>query len=252
MCLLAQSRYAVAFIRITKREGNTMNSTPNGAAALRRKSSINRVGQLICLAGASLLCAGAAMAQTNLALNKTTYASSELRAAKDAVDGSSYSRWESTQGLETGWLTVDLGAATNLSQVAIDWEAANPEIYQIQGSNNNSTWTTLATKTGGTFGNRTDSFNVSGSYRYVRMHATKRAPGNAWGYSIFEMRVMMVMMNLRCENFHRFYILRTRAKILQAQKSARIFLRIRNPESEISNEGLPCTFFPFRKQLQCA
>lgn len=172
-----------------------MNVYSTGANTFTRISSINRssknrlFSQLLC-AAVSLLGAGTAVAQTNLALNKTTFASSELRAAKDAVDGSGYSRWESTHGIATGWLTVDLGAATNLGQVAIDWEAANPEIYQIQGSNNNSTWTTLATKTGGIFGNRTDTFAVSGSYRYVRVYATKPASGNAWGYSIFELRVL--------------------------------------------------------------
>lgn len=131
----------------------------------------------------------AANAQTNLALNKTTYASSELRAAKDAVDGSSYSRWESTHGVSPSWITVDLGANYNLGQVVIDWEAANPEIYQVQGSTNNSTWTTLVTRTGGVFGNRTDTNAVSGNYRYVRVYATKPSVGNGWGYSIFELKV---------------------------------------------------------------
>ncbi len=149
--------------------------------------------QRLLMVGAAFVCTlpftTTALAQTNLALNKPVSASSELRAAKDAVDGSSYSRWESTHGVSPSWIAVDLGTASNLTQVVVEWEAANPEIYQVQGSNNNSTWTNLGQKTGGTFGNRTDTFAVSGSYRYVRINATKPAPGNAWGYSIFELKV---------------------------------------------------------------
>ena len=85
---------------------------------------------------------------------------------------------------------MDLGSARNLSRVEIDWEAANAANYEVQGSNNSSSWTTLATRTGGAFGNRTDSVNVSGSYRYVRILGTQRSVGNNWGYSIFEMRVL--------------------------------------------------------------
>lgn len=149
--------------------------------------------QRLLMVGAAFVCTlpftTTALAQANLALNKPVSASSELRAAKDAVDGSSYSRWESTHGVSPSWIAVDLGTASNLTQVVVEWEAANPEIYQVQGSNNNSTWTNLGQKNGGTFGNRTDTFAVSGSYRYVRINATKPAPGNAWGYSIFELKV---------------------------------------------------------------
>lgn len=160
-----------------------------GAGGSWRPHAIKRwLTPLVSLA-AGLLWVDAALAQTNLALNKPIAASSELRAAKDAVDGASYSRWESTHGVSPSWLSVDLGAAANLSQVVIDWEAANPESYQIQGSNNNASWTTLASETGGSFGNRTDTVAVSGSYRYVRVYATNPSAGNGWGYSIFELKV---------------------------------------------------------------
>lgn len=43
--------------------------------------------------------------------------------------------------------------------------------------------------TGGTFGNRTDTVSVSGSYRYVRIYGTARSPGNSWGYSIWSLKV---------------------------------------------------------------
>jgi CxxC motif-containing protein (DUF1111 family) len=126
---------------------------------------------------------------TNVALGKVTAASSMLQAAANAVDGNLASRWESTQGVDLSWISVDLGAVYSLSSVAIDWEAANAANYQVQGSNDNVNWTVLAGVTGGAFGIRTDTNAVSGSYRYVRINATARSVGNAWGYSIFELRV---------------------------------------------------------------
>lgn len=59
----------------------------------------------------------------------------------------------------------------------------------IEGSNDNAQWTTLSFCSGGTFGDRTDNLDISGSYRYVRMYGTSRSAGNYWGYSIFEMVV---------------------------------------------------------------
>src|SRR5690606_10537932 len=61
--------------------------------------------------------------------------------------------------------------------------------YEVQGSANGTSWTTLATRTGGTFGTRTDTVAVTGLYRYVRVYATQRSTGNNWGYSIWELKV---------------------------------------------------------------
>ncbi len=138
---------------------------------------------------ASSVPASSVAANTNLALGRITAASTTLQAAANAVDGNAGSRWESTAAIDPSWISVDLGAAKTLSSVVIDWEAANAANYQVQGSNDNSTWATLATVTGGTFGNRTDTNTVSGSYRYVRIYGTARSVGNAWGYSIFELKV---------------------------------------------------------------
>ena len=130
-------------------------------------------------------------AQTAIKLSDgaTTLASSQFQSASFAVDGDPATRWESTHAVDPAFLTIDLGQAYNLSQIVIDWEAANAANYTIEGSNNNGDWTTLATRTNGTFGDRTDTVNVSGSYRYVRMNGTARSVGNDWGYSIWEMEV---------------------------------------------------------------
>ena len=128
-------------------------------------------------------------ANTNLALGGITAASTAVQAAANAVDGNGGTRWESAIAIDPSWISVDLGIAKTLSSVVIDWEAANAANYQVQGSNDNATWATLASVTGGTFGNRTDTNTVSGSYRYVRIYGTARSVGNQWGYSIFELKV---------------------------------------------------------------
>ena len=115
--------------------------------------------------------------------------STNLLPAANAVDGNPATRWESSHGVSPSWLMVDLGSTRNLTRVVIDWEAANAADYLVQGSNNGSSWTNLKTVTGGTFGNRTDTHDLSGSYRYVRIYATARSTGNTWGYSIFELKV---------------------------------------------------------------
>lgn len=126
---------------------------------------------------------------TLVSTGRPVTASTQLQAAANAVDGNSGTRWESTQGVSPSWIAVDLGSAKALTQVVIDWEAANAADYQIQGSNDNATWTTLKMVTGGAFGNRTDTNAVAGTYRYVRIYCTARSAGNNWGYSIWELKV---------------------------------------------------------------
>jgi hypothetical protein len=116
-------------------------------------------------------------------------ASTSFQPAANAVDGVAGTRWESNHGVSPSWLMVDLGSNRSLTQVVIDWEAANAANYEVQGSTNGTSWTTLKTVTGAAFGNRTDTHVVSGAYRYVRVYATARSTGNTWGYSIFELKV---------------------------------------------------------------
>jgi hypothetical protein len=116
-------------------------------------------------------------------------ASSQLTPAANVVDGDGGTRWESAHAVDPSWITVDLGSLKNLSQVVVDWEAANAANYQVQGSTTGASWVNLKTVTGGTFGTRTDTHTVSGSYRYVRIYSTARSTGNQWGYSIWELKI---------------------------------------------------------------
>ena len=103
-----------------------------------------------------------------------------------AIDGNANSRW-SSQFSDNQWLKLDLGLTYVLSEVIIDWEGASASIYQIQGSADNSNWTTISIQTGGTMGPRTDTLALSGSFRYVRMLGIDRA--TPYGYSIYEIKV---------------------------------------------------------------
>ncbi|HTF95195.1 MAG TPA: discoidin domain-containing protein [Cellvibrio sp.] len=134
-----------------------------------------------------LCCSSKLFAQTDLALNKTVTASTAALPASYAVDGNGATRWGSAAGVDPSWLMVDLGSKQSLGSVVIDWEAANAASYKIEGSTDNKKWTTLATRTGGTYGDRTDVVAVSGSYRYVRMYGTARTSG--YGYSIWSFKV---------------------------------------------------------------
>ena len=125
----------------------------------------------------------------NLAQNATASASTQDLAASNAIDGDPNTRWASAAQTDPSHITIDLGQQYALSSVVIHWEAANADTYQILGSNDGGNWTTLATETGGTFGDRTDTINVAGNFRYVRMNGISRSAGNEWGYSIWELEI---------------------------------------------------------------
>lgn len=135
---------------------------------------------------------GIALAQPQsgpLAATATASSVGPAGGASLAVDGDLLTRWESALGVDPSWLTLDLGANYALSRAVIHWEAANAEIYTIDGSLDNINWVTLSAQSGGLFGDRTDDVNIAGTFRYVRMYGIQRSVGNQWGYSIWEMEV---------------------------------------------------------------
>ncbi|MFC6023357.1 discoidin domain-containing protein [Plantactinospora solaniradicis] len=105
--------------------------------------------------------------------------------ASAAVDGDNGTRWSSAFS-DPQWLQVDLGASATISQVVLRWEAAYGRAFQIQVSENASTWTNVYSTTTATGGNQT--LTVSGTGRYVRMYGTARATG--YGYSLWEFQVI--------------------------------------------------------------
>ena len=131
---------------------------------------------------------GGTCGTTNLALNKTATASSTENAsfpAADAVDGNAGTRWSSAFS-DPQWLEVDLGSSQAICQVTLQWEAAYATAFQIQTSADGTNWTTIYSTTTGTGG--TQTLNVTGTGRYIRMYGTARA--TQYGYSLWEFEVM--------------------------------------------------------------
>ena len=164
----------------------------------RRRSRWHVAGTVIatlamavaCLSAATFSAGTASAAScgtTNLALHQPTTASSVQGAswpASNATDGSLTTRWSSAFA-DPQWLQVDLGTAQPVCQVVIHWENAYAKAFQIQTSNDAANWTTIYSTTAGTGG--TQTLNITGSGRYIRMNGTARA--TQYGYSIYEFQV---------------------------------------------------------------
>src|SRR3984893_18730365 len=137
------------------------------------------------LLGTTALTASAA--STLLSQGQPTTASSVENAtfpASNATDGNTATRWSSAFS-DPQWLQVDLGGTASVTQVVLQWEAAYGKAFQIQTSPDGTTWTSIFSTTTGTGG--TQTLNVTGTGRYVRMLGTAR--GTAYGYSLFEFQV---------------------------------------------------------------
>nr|WP_230686530.1 ThuA domain-containing protein [Catellatospora vulcania] len=124
----------------------------------------------------------------DLALNRPAVASSVENAtypASAAVDGQAATRWASAFS-DPQWIYVDLGSSKTIDRVKLTWEAAYGSAYQVQTSNDATTWTTVRSVTGGD-GGVDDLTGLTGTGRYVRINGTAR--GTAWGYSLFAFEV---------------------------------------------------------------
>ncbi len=107
-----------------------------------------------------------------------------LSQGQNAVDGNTGTRWSSAFS-DPQWLQVDLGASASITQVVLQWEAAYATAFQIQTSPDGTNWTSIYSTTTGTGG--TQTLNVTGTGRYVRMYGTARA--TPYGYSLWEFQV---------------------------------------------------------------
>ncbi|MER7577211.1 discoidin domain-containing protein, partial [Streptomyces sp. NPDC126514] len=145
---------------------------------------------VLALAAALLAVLPAGRAQAAPALlsqGKPVTASSQESAgtpATAAVDGDNGTRWSSAFS-DPQWIRVDLGAPAALSQVELRWETAYATAYRVEISQNGSDWSTAYSTTTATGG--TQTLNVSGTARYVRVFGTTRATG--YGYSLWEFKV---------------------------------------------------------------
>jgi hypothetical protein len=176
---------------ITSRKGLAMGSFVLGSRRRRTLRRASIAGLVLALVTALVLVAGpsgrAQAAATLLSQGQPATASSTENAsfpASNAVDGNTSTRWSSAFS-DPQWLQVDLGATATISQVVLQWEAAYATAFQIQTSPDGTTWTTIFSTTTGTGG--TQTLNVTGTGRFVRMLGTARA--TQFGYSLFEFQV---------------------------------------------------------------
>ncbi|WP_444936078.1 di-heme oxidoredictase family protein [Microbulbifer sp. JMSA004] len=124
-----------------------------------------------------------------LSEGRSVTASTELQSASFAVDNDMSTRWESSHQVDPSTITIDLGTTSELEQVVLYWEAANADTYKLEASNDGQEWELLAESSDGEFGDRTDTFQISGKFRYIRLNGLTRSDGNFWGYSIYEFQV---------------------------------------------------------------
>ncbi|MDJ0343046.1 glycoside hydrolase family 3 C-terminal domain-containing protein [Streptomyces sp. H10-C2] len=125
---------------------------------------------------------------TTAAMGRPATASSAENAstpAGGAFDGNAGTRWSSAPS-DPQWLQVDLGSSRPVCGVQLDWETGYAKAYQIQLSDDGTTWNTVYSTTTGAGGSET--VRVNGTGRYVRMYGTQRA--TAWGYSLWEFIVL--------------------------------------------------------------
>ncbi len=200
-----ENAYATAFQVQTSADGSTWTtifSTTTGAGGTQTLN-ITGSGRYIRMLGTTRATqygyslwefevfgtgtSGGGCGSTNLALNAPTTASSVQSTALPAAaatDGNTGTRWSSAFS-DPQWLEVDLGSTKSICQVVLDWETAYATAFQIQTSADGSTWTTIFSTTTGTGG--TQTLNITGSGRYIRMLGTTRA--TQFGYSLWEFEV---------------------------------------------------------------
>jgi hypothetical protein len=154
-----------------------MSKREDVAARERRQERVTKV-----VWGLLLITAGVLFTLDNLGKIELTVG--RQFAPASAVDGDPATRW-SSEFRDPQWITVDLGAATDITGVKLNWEAAHAKAYQLQVSNDGSSWTTVRDVTGADGG--IDDLDVSARARYVRMFGTSRA--TPYGYSLWEFEV---------------------------------------------------------------
>ncbi|MEK8229186.1 discoidin domain-containing protein [Oerskovia sp. M15] len=67
--------------------------------------------------------------------------------AVNVVDGDPSTRWSADYSAQP-WVQVDLGTARTVDEVTLRWEAASATAYRVEVSQDGTTWSPLATRTG--------------------------------------------------------------------------------------------------------
>ena len=128
-----------------------------------------------------------ALPAINLALNKPATASSTKgsNSPSRAFDGNTSTYWRSGSS-SSAWLRVDLGSPQAVGRAVIRWNGSYyARTYQLQVSNNGSSWTNVYSTSSGSSGTREIAF-VQTTARYIRLNMTRN---NQSGYRVNELEV---------------------------------------------------------------
>jgi hypothetical protein len=149
------------------------------------------------LATVSLTGTGASSSSANLASGKTMTASGSVGGylPSNANDGSTSTYWESTNNAFPQWLQVDLSAPTAVAKITLTlpplstW-AARTQTLSVLGSNDGTSFTTIAALANYTFdpatGNTVTITFSSAAVRYLRLNFTANTGWPAGQVSEFE------------------------------------------------------------------
>lgn len=110
-----------------------------------------------------------------------------------AVDGNTGTRWQAASTGEAWW-RMDYGTSQSFNRVNITWENSYAKSFTIQGSNDDESYTTLATVSGQTISGfpykQVIDLDQLYNYRYVKFVGTEN--GNGYGFSFYEFEIMEV------------------------------------------------------------
>ena len=110
-----------------------------------------------------------------------------------AVDGNTGTRWQAASKGEAWW-KMDYGTSQSFNHVNITWENSYAKSFTIQGSNDDESYTTLATVSGQTISTfpykQVIDLDQLYNYRYVKFVGTEN--GNDYGFSFYEFEIMEV------------------------------------------------------------
>ena len=110
-----------------------------------------------------------------------------------AVDGNAGTRWQAASKGEAWW-KMDYGTSQSFNRVNITWENSYAKSFTIQGSNDDESYTTLATVSGQTISGfpykQVIDLDQVYNYRYVKFVGTEN--GNDYGFSFYEFEIMEV------------------------------------------------------------
>lgn len=132
---------------------------------------------------------------TNLALFQPATASSALGANTPAMafDSNTATRWESSHGVDPGWIYVDLGSVCAIHGVVLNWAAAGQN-YTIDVCSGDPSvpgnWSTIQSVVNNSSAGIHTYSGLNASGRYVRMNGTAEISGS--GYSLYDFQVLGV------------------------------------------------------------